>query len=141
MKSELLYSKCVRPKVLVRMTPFFYQKYWDIVSHDVCCAVQNLLEKGEMHFDRNYTFLCLIPKIKDPKEAMHFRPIALCNVICRISSKVLANRLKGLLSDIVSPLQSAYVLGRLISDNTLVANEAAHFIYKIKAAGTRFLNQ
>ncbi|XP_062014381.1 uncharacterized protein LOC133730890 [Rosa rugosa] len=114
------------------MSPFFYQKYWSIVSHDVCLAVKNLLTHREMWTESNYTYLCLIPKIKDPKEAMHFRPIALCNVICRLCSKVVANRLKLWLPDIVSPLQSAYVPGRLISDNTLVANEAAHFMHKLK---------
>ncbi|XP_061993825.1 uncharacterized protein LOC133711745 [Rosa rugosa] len=114
------------------MSPFFYQKYWDIVSHDVCLAVRDLLTHGEMWPESNYTYLCLIPKIKDPKEAMHFRPIALCNVICRIGSKVVANRLKVWLPEIVSPLQSAYVPGRLISDNTLVANEAAHFMHKLR---------
>ncbi|XP_062021216.1 uncharacterized protein LOC133737727 [Rosa rugosa] len=76
------------------MTPFFYQKYWNIVSLDVCTAVRNLLTSGEIWNESNFTHLCLIPKIKDPKDAKHFRPIALCNVICRISSKVVANRLK-----------------------------------------------
>ncbi|XP_062028881.1 uncharacterized protein LOC133744867 [Rosa rugosa] len=90
------------------MSPLFYQKYWDIVSED------------------------------NPKEAMHFRPIALCNVICRISSKVVANRLKCWLPKIVSPLQSAYVPGRLISDNTLVATDFMHKL-KYQEAGFFFL--
>ncbi|XP_024199819.1 uncharacterized protein LOC112203021 [Rosa chinensis] len=86
------------------MSPFFNQKYWDIVNEDVCLAVRNLLEKGEMWPDSNYT----------------------------ISPKVVANRLKCWLPEIVSPLQSAYVPGRLISDNTLVATEATHFMHKLK---------
>ncbi|XP_024175552.1 uncharacterized protein LOC112181445 [Rosa chinensis] len=65
--------------------------------------------------------------IKDPQDAAHFRPIALGNVIYRIASKVVANRLKPWLPAIISPLQSAYVPGRIVSDNTLVANEVAHF--------------
>ncbi|XP_024163967.1 uncharacterized protein LOC112170934 [Rosa chinensis] len=113
------------------MSPFFYQKYWTVVCEDVCLAVKNLLELVDMWPNSNHTYLCLISKIQDPKEAMHFRPIALCNVICRISSKVVPNRLKMWLPDIVSPLQSAYVPSRLISDNTLVANEAAHFMHKL----------
>ncbi|XP_062005887.1 uncharacterized protein LOC133723071 [Rosa rugosa] len=122
------------------MSPFFYQKYWHIVSQDVCVAVRGLLEKGEMWLQSNYTYLCLIPKLQDPKEAMHFRPIALCNVICRISSKVVANRLKVWLPEIVSPLQSAYVPGRLISDNTLVATEAAHFMHKLRHQESGFFS-
>ncbi|KAL6214413.1 hypothetical protein ACLB2K_013847 [Fragaria x ananassa] len=80
----------------------------------------------------NLTHLCLIPKIKEPKEASHFRPIALCNVLNRIASKVVANRLKRLLPDIISPLQSAYVPGRLISDDTLIATEVAHFMHGLR---------
>ncbi|XP_062007013.1 uncharacterized protein LOC133724332 [Rosa rugosa] len=114
------------------MSPFFFQKYWHIISTDVCLGVKNFLEKGDMECSSNFTHLCLIPKVPEPKEACHFRPIALCNVIYRISSKVVANRLKKLLPSIISPFQSAYVPGRLISDNTLVATEAAHFMHKLR---------
>ncbi|XP_062028333.1 uncharacterized protein LOC133744209 [Rosa rugosa] len=118
------------------MSPFFFQKYWNVVSMDVCNAIRNFLEKGELWPEANYTFLCLIPKTKSPKVAAHFRPIALCNVICRIASKVVANRLKCILPEIISPLQSAYVPGRLISDNTLVATEAAHFMHQLRSRET-----
>ncbi|XP_062012177.1 uncharacterized protein LOC133728759 [Rosa rugosa] len=114
------------------MSPFFYQKYWHIVGVDVCLAIRYFLKKGEIWEESNFTQICSIPKIKNLIEAAHFRPIALCNVIYRICSKVLANRLKRWLPDIVSPLQSAYVPGRLISDNTLVATEVAHFMHKLR---------
>ncbi|KAL6140797.1 hypothetical protein ACLB2K_059090 [Fragaria x ananassa] len=114
------------------MTPFFFQKYWSTVSNDVCHAVRNLLEYGDMWNESNHTHMCLIPKVEGPKVPSHFRPIALCNVICRAASKTLTNRLKMWLPDIISPLQSAYVPGRLISDNTLVANEVAHFMHQLR---------
>ncbi|XP_024200296.1 uncharacterized protein LOC112203585 [Rosa chinensis] len=113
------------------MSPFLFQKYWHIVGTDVCVAIKMFLEKGEAWADSNFTHLCLIPKIQNPTEEAHFRPIALCNVIYRICSKVVANRLKKCLPEIISPLQSAYVPRRLISDNTLVATEAAHFMHKL----------
>ncbi|XP_062028661.1 uncharacterized protein LOC133744595 [Rosa rugosa] len=111
------------------MPPMFFQKYWEVVGGDVVSAVQNFLHTRQILGEINFTHICLIPKEKDPVSVTDLRPIALCNVIYKICSKVIANRLKKILSKIISPFQSAFIPGRLITDNTLVANDVSHFIH------------
>lgn len=83
------------------MSPIFYQKIWDIIGLDLINCVLNALNSGVMPSDLNETFICLIPKVKSPKKITEFRPISLCNVIYKIISKVLANKLKRTLAVVI----------------------------------------
>lgn len=56
------------------------------------------------------------------------RPISLCNVLVKIITKVMVNRLKDLLTDIVAANQSAFIPGKLISDNILVSYEVMYYL-------------
>jgi hypothetical protein len=109
-------------------TAGFYQKHWSMVKDDMCHAVLAFLNGGDMPEIVNSTVLVLIPKVKNPEELTQFRPIALCNVLYKIFSKVISNWLPRILDDIISEEQSAFVPGKLITDNALIAYESIHYL-------------
>lgn len=71
----------------------------------------------------NSTAITLITKVKKPKKITDFRPISCCNIIYKVISKILARRLRGILGKIVHMNQSAFIPGRQISDNIMLAHE------------------
>jgi hypothetical protein len=110
------------------MPAIFYKRFWDVVGEKVTNEVLQILNGGQFPEGWNETTIVLIPKVRNPEQLKDLRPISLCNVLYKIVSKVLANRLKGILPEIISPAQSAFVPGRLISDNILIAYELTHYM-------------
>ena len=78
----------------------------------------------------------LIPKVKCPLKITELRPIALCNVVMKIMSKAIANRMKPLLDVVISDSHSEFIPRRLISDNVLVAYEIGHFMRRKRQGKT-----
>ncbi|KAK9990735.1 hypothetical protein SO802_025720 [Lithocarpus litseifolius] len=110
------------------MPPLFYQHFWLNIGEVVTKTILDFLNNGLSPPNFNETHIVLIPKINEPKRLSEYRPISLCNVVFRITSKVIANRLKKILPSIISDTQSTFVHGRLITDNILVAFKAMHHI-------------
>jgi hypothetical protein len=108
---------------------YFFQQNWAIVGKEVCKTVLLSLNSGVINKELNSNYIVLIPNIKIPINVTDFRPISLCNVLYKIISKVLANRLKKVLPSIISPYQSAFIPGRLITDNILAAYETLHTMH------------
>jgi hypothetical protein len=117
------------------MTGLFYKSYWPIVKLSVIASVQSFFRGGFLLKEFNHTNIALIPKIDNPSQVHHYRPISLINFNYKIISKILSNRFKPLLHKIISPTQSAFLKGRSIQDNTVLAHELFHSMKKKKGNG------
>uniref|UniRef100_A0A803QKQ2 Reverse transcriptase domain-containing protein n=1 Tax=Cannabis sativa TaxID=3483 RepID=A0A803QKQ2_CANSA len=117
----------------------FYKATWSTVRNDVLNAASSFLNGNGDVAPLNTTLITLIPKVKQPTSISEFQPISLCNIVYKIISKTIDNRLKLVLNNLISPNQSAFLPGRLISDNIIIAQEVAHSI-KLKSRGkTRWM--
>lgn len=107
----------------------FFQKNWSLVSHDVIAMVSSSWNFGHLLKSMNKTNVVLIPKKDNPSSFQDLRPISLSNVTYKILSKVICNRLKSVLHDLIHPCQSAFLKGRLITDNIMLASDLLNQIH------------
>lgn len=106
----------------------FYQVHWDKLGHKLSSLIVGFLNDGIPFHDLNATFIALIPKVKKHESMNEFRPISLCNVMYKILSKMVVNRIKPILPCIVGDAQSAFISNRLITNNIIIASEVFHWL-------------
>ncbi|KAH9723191.1 reverse transcriptase domain-containing protein [Citrus sinensis] len=106
----------------------FFQKHWKFVRNGMISTCLNVLNEQGNPSTLNHTFIALIPKIANPRKVSDYRPISLCNVIYRVVAKAIANRMKPILSQIISPMQSVLIPNRLITDNVIIGYECLNKI-------------
>jgi hypothetical protein len=116
-------------------TSEFFKAAWPFMGPDIQEVVEESQRNKKVYPALNATFITLVPKSKDADSPVGFRQIALCNVIYKILSTVMVNRLKPLLPTIILPEQTSFVKGRQIHDGIVVAQEAIHSLAKDKQKG------
>ncbi|KAL0287129.1 UNVERIFIED_CONTAM: hypothetical protein Sradi_7130300 [Sesamum radiatum] len=104
-------------------TSAFFKSAWTKIGEDICAAVQEFFLSGKLLKQINTTLLVLIPKVQLPTRVMQFRPIACCNVLYKIISKILVSRMQRVLDSLIDYSQNAFIPGRSIADNVLLAQE------------------
>jgi hypothetical protein len=85
------------------LNTYFFQKNWSTMGEEVCSVLLSILNSEVMPPSLNLIHVALIPKIKNPTSVTEFQLISLCNVLYKIISKVLANRLKKILLLLLTP--------------------------------------
>ena len=108
----------------------FFQKIWDIIGEDITKAALHILNEGGVMGSWNATLITLIPKIQHPTTVKNFRPISICTVLYKIVSRSITNKFRLILDDVIGDPQSAFVPGRLITDNVILGFKAMHWIRK-----------
>lgn len=97
---------------------FFYQFIKDIFKCD--CIPRKI----------NKTLLVFIPKNNNSTTLKMYRPISMCIVAYKTITKIIANRLKSFLPQLIYPQQTSFVPSRHIIENIVVAQEVIHSIKK-----------
>lgn len=113
----------------------FFKKCWHLIGDALTSEVLEAINLKKIHESWNDTVIVMIPKVDSPEKISQYRPINLCNVLYKVTSKMIALRLKGILDEVISPVQSAFVPGRLITDNILLAYQCMHKIKNTKKQG------
>ncbi|KAL2237518.1 UNVERIFIED_CONTAM: hypothetical protein Sindi_0943500, partial [Sesamum indicum] len=101
----------------------FFKAAWPVVGTEVTRAVLDFFTTGKLLKQVNTTLLALIPKVHTPMPVNDFRPISCCNVLYNVITKLLVQRLSMVLDKLISPCQTAFIPGRSIGDNIMLAQE------------------
>jgi hypothetical protein len=101
-----------------------------VFKEDITATVKDFLRMKRMPEGINDSVIVMIPEKKNTVCLRDFRPISLCNVIYKLGYKCLVNRLRPILQDIIAPNQSAFIPGRMITNNALIAFECIQSLKK-----------
>jgi hypothetical protein len=110
----------------------FFKQYWHIIGDDVVRLVSAAFETGSFPPALSETLIALIPKTDCPNNFKEFRPISLCNTVYKLITKIIVNRLRPFLTQIIGPYQSSFLPGRGTTDNAIILQEAIHSMRKSK---------
>lgn len=104
-------------------TSAFYKSAWSIVGEETLDAINRFFVSGFLPSSANSTILTLVPKKPGASAITDYRPISCCNTTYKAISKILVKKLKLILNEVDLPNQTAFVKGRLLIENTLLASE------------------
>ena len=97
----------------------FYKQFWSSISEILFDSFRKSFKTGQLSPSQKKGVITLIPKKdKDLTELKSWRPLSLLDTDYKILAKILANRLKPALSDIINPDQIGYMKNRFCGENT-----------------------
>lgn len=119
--------------------PLFFQNFWKATKDSVCFIILSIWDSAIIPHELNKTYIVLIPKKCNADKITQFRPINLCNTIYKVLRKVLANRIKSFLHNIISHTQAIFLSSRRTADNTIIVQEVLHYLRTTKTKRSHFI--
>jgi len=113
----------------------FIKSNWNIIRADIINVIQCFYETGYIPRGCNASFITLIPKKESPISLGDYRPISLVGCVFKLIAKILANRLKGVLENVIDMKQFAFLSGGGLLDSVLIANEMVDYLRKDRVKG------
>jgi len=113
----------------------FCLTFFDIIGLELLGVVEESHLLGRIFEPINSTYIALISNTESPLSFNDFRPISLCNCLYKIIAKIIANRIKPILSDHISPKQFSFLQNRQIHEAIGTTQEALHSIKLKKLKG------
>lgn len=121
---------CAKNKILGpdRWMVEFFLSFWDIMGKDVLEMVEESKKYGLVSKALNSTFIALLPKKTKLDTFNDFKPISLCNLAYKIISKIISERLKPILANVISLEKFGFLHNRKILDAVVIKQEGLHLI-------------
>ena len=113
----------------------FWLFCWDVVKPEILGLFREFYLHGTFQRSLNSTFFLLIPKKEGAEDIRDFRPITLVGSVYKLLAKVLANRLKLVMGEVISYSQQAVIQGKQILNAILIANETLNSRLKDNKSG------
>nr|XP_016442277.1 PREDICTED: uncharacterized protein LOC107767705 [Nicotiana tabacum] len=101
----------------------FFKAAWEIISSDITEAILEFFSNGQLLQQVNATMIALIPKVETPLNASQYRPISCFNMVYKCTTKIICNRLKEIIPNIVAENQTAFMQGRTMMQNMLICHD------------------
>ena len=118
------------------MTVSFFKFFWKKIGAFVVRSLNEGFERGEMSITQKEGIIICLPKGDKPREYLkNWRPISLLNVVYKIGSTCIANRIKSVLPKLIADDQTGFVAGRYIGDNLRTLYDLMHYLEEKQLPG------
>lgn len=113
----------------------FYQVFLKPWGEDLLKVIEHSRSSGNILESLTSTFIALIPKTDNPTTFDEYIPISLCNYIYNIMEKIIANRMRPILSKHISPKKFSFLQDRQIHQVVETSQEVLHSLHSKKIKG------